>query len=981
MRSHSQETTVSRHSKHLPIIDPSIPSLAISPILLIPSRRPGRKIWESPADLHPDKSYGDPVIQKQKGTTRFFFQNVKGLTYNSSGEDYRYYISCLKAYDIDIAGLAETNTCWSHPHISFEFRQLLRRHYQQSKVTFGTPNRDIDQCLPTETFQSGGSLTLATGRLTSTINGEVDLTDPTGLGRWSGISFMGRNKTFLSIITAYRVCSGSPNTAPIGSAFLREYEYFREHQRRHNNPRHEILTDLKNMITRLQEAGHMILLMLDANSTIDTDPQFELFIQACNLHDLHDNDPAPSTYIGSASRRIDYIFGCQQVQKSIDRSGTQSYFDGPQSDHRGLYIDLKMEDVFEHNLSKVLPPSARSLHTGNPEHVSTYHDSMLRYYSQLKMIDRINQLYATHHNQSREEVRKALIKWDNDQGRAMEASEAILRKPPKNFQWSPALRNSAIICRYWKLRLWEAKDSSYDYTKTFQRWQQHVQSFDATFGLPYLGQRLSLRDIREHYNRAHRVFRRCQKSSIPLRMKCYQDLLETYEDDEHPDTRQESLRKAKIVKQTIASEVCRGKFRTLRQVINPSERSGLTKLMVPQLLDTSHDEAAIYNLLQHSDPESLIWETVINRDDIERQLLHYNRHSFRAAAESPCGNGVLHDAITFSSLSPVSQSILKGEVPPELCGDDNALTEFLASFVIPDHVLDGPPISTELSENDVKKGFKQWPESTSTSPSGRHLGHYKAIIQHPDLLQCLVQFMNIATSRGIAIPRWSNATNVLIEKDPGRPRIHRLRIIHLFEADFNLFLKLQWGHRLVRKALELDILHPGQHGSVPNRQAMDPVMLTQLTTDLCRVLKHDLARFDNDASACYDRIIVALGMLAARRCGMPDNAIRIHSEALQFMKYTVKTAYGVSDNNYQGTPFEPLFGTGQGSGASPSVWLTLVVILLNTLDRLVPDRINFVPLRGDRTHQRLVDAFVDDTSLGFTSAGEHSYDELMPQQD
>ncbi|KAI2501729.1 hypothetical protein MHU86_12735 [Fragilaria crotonensis] len=154
-------------------------------------------------------------------------------------------------------------------------------------------------------------------------------------------------------------------------------------------------------------------------------------------------------------------------------------------------------------------------------------------------------------------------------------------------------------------------------------------------------------------------------------------------------------------------------------------------------------------------------------------------------------------------------------------------------------------------------------------------------------------------------------------------------------------------------------------------------MLTQLTTDLCRVLKHDLARFDNDASACYDRIIVALGMLAARRCGMPDNAIRVHSEALQFMKYTVKTAYGVSDNNYQGTPFEPLFGTGQGSGASPSVWLTLVVILLNTLDRLVPDRINFVPLRGDRTHQRLVDAFVDDTSLGFTSAGEHSYDELI----
>ena len=107
---------------------------------------------------------------------------------------------------------------------------------------------------------------------------------------------------------------------------------------------------------------------------------------------------------------------------------------------------------------------------------------------------------------------------------------------------------------------------------------------------------------------------------------------------------------------------------------------------------------------------------------------------------------------------------------------------------------------------------------------------------------------------------------------------------NLFEADFNYFLKIQWGHRLVRRAWELDIPHPGQHGSVPQRTALDPIMLTQLTSDLCRVLKHDYARFDNDASACYDRIIVASGMLSARRCGMPSNAIQVHAEALKFMQ-------------------------------------------------------------------------------------------------
>ena len=92
---------------------------------------------------------------------------------------------------------------------------------------------------------------------------------------------------------------------------------------------------------------------------------------------------------------------------------------------------------------------------------------------------------------------------------------------------------------------------------------------------------------------------------------------------------------------------------------------------------------------------------------------------------------------------------------------------------------------------------------------------------------------------------------------------------------------------------------------------MDAIMLTPLSTDLCQVCKTNIARFDNDASACCNQIIVALAMLAARRCGMPPHAIRTHAEALKFMKYTVKTGNGVSKENYQGTVFEPLFDTGQ----------------------------------------------------------------------
>ena len=89
-----------------------------------------------------------------------------------------------------------------------------------------------------------------------------------------------------------------------------------------------------------------------------------------------------------------------------------------------------------------------------------------------------------------------------------------------------------------------------------------------------------------------------------------------------------------------------------------------------------------------------------------------------------------------------------------------------------------------------------------------------------------------------------------------------------------------------------------------------------------------------------------------------------------------KTVYGISQQKtYQGTIFEPLFGTGQGSGASLSAWLTLVFILLQTLDRLVPNRINFSCPRRERLS---ADAFVDDTYLGFTSASQSlSFDSAM----
>jgi hypothetical protein len=99
---------------------------------------------------------------------------------------------------------------------------------------------------------------------------------------------------------------------------------------------------------------------------------------------------------------------------------------------------------------------------------------------------------------------------------------------------------------------------------------------------------------------------------------------------------------------------------------------------------------------------------------------------------------------------------------------------------------------------------------------------------------------------------------------------------------------------------------------------MELVMLNQISNNICRTAKINVIRFDNDASACCNRIriLVHLGMMAACQCGMPDNALQVHAGTLQKMKYRVKDNCTDYPTTVTKRPMRPrLFGTGQGSGA------------------------------------------------------------------
>jgi hypothetical protein len=360
------------------------------------------------------------------------------------------------------------------------------------------------------------------------------------------------------------------------------------------------------------------------------------------------------------------------------------------------------------------------------------------------------------------------------------------------------------------------------------------------------------------------------------------------------------------------------------------------------------------------------YATLLDCNAIEQELLQYNHNWFRQAKDTPFGHGELYDLVGYDGLTAEATAIVNGTCIPYLGIHMSwELQTFLEECCRPTTVKE---ISSFVTIADYTKALKEWKETTSTSPSGRHFGHYKTALLDDRMTALHVAMLNLPVMHGFAPERWTHSITPLIEKDEGQPFLTRLQVIHLFEADYNLFLKVVYGKRLVRNAEKSNALHDQKHGSSPRRMTKDALFLSRLEKNLIRQTKSNSTHMDNDATGCYDRIVTSVGMMASRRLGMTAHATRCQAATLRKMKYSVKHAFGTSSLHYTSSDDAPLFGTGQGSGASPAIWLGVVVILLNSLDRISSEDnipgLAFSDPWNDFSEQWRVGAFVDNTNQG-----------------
>jgi len=160
----------------------------------------------------------------------------------------------------------------------------------------------------------------------------------------------------------------------------------------------------------------------------------------------------------------------------------------------------------------------------------------------------------------------------------------------------------------------------------------------------------------------------------------------------------------------------------------------------------------------------------------------------------------------------------------------------------------------------------------------------------------------------------------MLEKTPGNFNVEKLRIILLFEVDFNVNNK--WiGHVVMFNAETMDLLADEQYGSRRNKAAVLQCLNKGLFYDLLRQWKKPAALCLNDAKSCYDQITLLAAALCLCRLGAPINAVQCMTKTIHGMNHHIRTICGDSQQSANCALWAaPIAGIGQGNSAGPSIW-------------------------------------------------------------
>jgi hypothetical protein len=142
------------------------------------------------------------------------------------------------------------------------------------------------------------------------------------------------------------------------------------------------------------------------------------------------------------------------------------------------------------------------------------------------------------------------------------------------------------------------------------------------------------------------------------------------------------------------------------------------------------------------------------------------------------------------------------------------------------------PLPSIVHPKDFKDFYKVMAEHTSSSPSGRHQGHYKAALSSPDLVELYSTIIGIPLLRGVLSNCGHQVVDVMLNKKEGDHCIHHLRIIALQKSYFNKVNCIAIGCPLMHALEDSKFITDVQHGSRPSKLCHSTMLNKQLTYEI-----------------------------------------------------------------------------------------------------------------------------------------------------
>ncbi len=863
--------------------------------------------------------WGDHVISGKQaeeiGIFRIISHNVNGLSSVCDHVDVVHMATAMAEKSVSLFGLQETNRNFERRSMVESFHRVIRCHCTHHHGAVSSAKMQWPQ-----DYQPGGTaVSIRNQWATRFLEKGADT-----FGRYSWLTVAGRGTKKITFISAYRVCDGAKE-ASITSRTVRAQQEWMYADRGHSSIdlRRQFVDDMIVTINAFQHKGHEVVLMMDANETGGSGSAVDRLIFSCNLADAHalsgKTDPPPTYHRGSG--KIDFVLVSSSLVHSIRSASILALHDGYLSDHRALLVDFDAASLFQSDTSPVTPPAERRLTSSNPRAVHTYVQAMKKQLKRHMLFTKVLALQQV--SDTGEWSDACVLEWEKidrllDEARTA-AEGRCAAKPTGLHPWSPALQAAGRTLLYWKLRKSGFTTKRVN-TKMLTSLATSLQL--KVVDIVWQSPTTILGKIRQ----AGRDFASAKAQAQDLRTDFLRERA-AFQAATHSMTEHAACASIE------ACERSSRQFCQLRNVFNPGASYGLDRIDVPNS----------FAVLRQGEETPRI--PLVVKEQIEDVLVPHTVKRFRQHCETPFGSGLRQQSLGMDCSSKDAKDLMSGQYDRELETLTEEARTWLQELKMKDFVKAGAVISTTISTTDWVAGWKKMRESTASAPGG-HYGHYKtaAVVStlpedHPDYCPTLAHIYAIMWSlplkHGFAPTRWRKCIDAILEKIPGQPRIEKLRIIMLYEADFNFVLKLVWGRRLVRHAEVYRCLGTENKGSRSGYQTTDALLEKLFLYEYARLTRTSLITVDNDAKSCYDRILKPLAMIACIALGLPVLAAAMHNRTHHGMEHSIRTRHGTL-RPYMGTDEVPLEGTGQGSGASPAIWLLYSVSLLRAFQQFTP---------------------------------------------